>query len=280
MQCFYENELFKNKSRRQIKSFSVQQFFKNAAEVWASSPHLRSKSRLYNNIKQKSKKQSKESQLPSKSEGCNERYGFRGNCDSQASWGCAPALPNRFRVVFLRAMFHMKQSEIHCNCSPGTVAKLLLTASGKQGGLVRPTSKSCRFSHHPLRVPRAWHRDFAACGQRSGLLALNLASIFEKLLEQKTFCLPAARFFRLFPKNTTPFPRNSTKKFDSRKKICYNKNGCRSMTVAVNFFMEIHCGGDRLSPASFHNDLWIMEKESGNERCSNTGIIRKDWIFL
>ena len=25
------------------ESFSVQQFFKNAAEVWASSPHLRSK---------------------------------------------------------------------------------------------------------------------------------------------------------------------------------------------------------------------------------------------
>ena len=31
------------KSRRQRKSFSMQQFFKNAAEVWASSPHLRSK---------------------------------------------------------------------------------------------------------------------------------------------------------------------------------------------------------------------------------------------
>ncbi|MEE0115743.1 MAG: hypothetical protein U0J29_11015, partial [Ruminococcus sp.] len=31
---------------------------------------------------------------------------------------------------------------------------------------------------------------FAACGQRSGLLALNLANIFEKLLDQKTFiCL-------------------------------------------------------------------------------------------
>ena len=30
-------------NRRQIKSFSVQQFFKNAAEVWASSPRLRSK---------------------------------------------------------------------------------------------------------------------------------------------------------------------------------------------------------------------------------------------
>ncbi|MFR2438553.1 MAG: hypothetical protein ACLS8H_11120, partial [Ruminococcus sp.] len=55
---------------------------------------------------------------------------------------------------------------------------------------VRPASKSCRFSHHPLRVPEAWHGDFAACGQRSGLLALNLANIFEKLLDQKTFiCL-------------------------------------------------------------------------------------------
>ncbi len=30
-------------SRRQTKSFLLQQFFKNVAEVWASSPHLRSK---------------------------------------------------------------------------------------------------------------------------------------------------------------------------------------------------------------------------------------------
>ena len=39
------SEVFNYKpiSRRQLKSFSVQQFFKNAAEVWASSPHLRSK---------------------------------------------------------------------------------------------------------------------------------------------------------------------------------------------------------------------------------------------
>ena len=28
--------------------------------------------------------------------------GFRGNCDSQASWGCAPALPNRIQMIFLR----------------------------------------------------------------------------------------------------------------------------------------------------------------------------------
>ena len=67
--------------------------------------------------------------------------------------------------------------------------KTFVSRSGftRRGGLVRPASKSCRFSHHPLRVPEAWHRDFAACGQRSGLLDLNLASIFEKLLDQKTF---------------------------------------------------------------------------------------------
>ncbi|MEE0379721.1 MAG: hypothetical protein UD299_04865, partial [Ruminococcus sp.] len=70
--------------------------------------------------------------------------------------------------------------------------KMLVYCSGftRRGGLVRPASKSCRFSHHPLRVLKSWHRDFAACGQRSGLLALNLANIFEKLLDQKTFvCL-------------------------------------------------------------------------------------------
>ena len=78
-----------------------------------------------------------------------------------------------------------------CNCSTGTVTRLLFTAFGKQGGAVLfAASKSCRFSHHSLRVPKAWHRDFAACGQRSGLLALNLANIFEKLLDQNTFsCL-------------------------------------------------------------------------------------------
>ena len=47
-------------------------------------------------------------------------------------------------------------------------------------------------------VPRAWHGDFAACGQRSGLLALNLANIFEKLLDQKTFiCLRLSHHIQL-----------------------------------------------------------------------------------
>ena len=42
--------------------------------------------------KQKSKRKSEESQLPSKSEGCNERYGFRGNCDSEGKLGMCPSL--------------------------------------------------------------------------------------------------------------------------------------------------------------------------------------------
>ena len=80
-------------------------------------------------------------------------------------------------------LFHRNSCKITVYCFRET----------RRGGLVRPASKSSRFSHHPLRVPKAWHRDFAACGQRSGLFVLNLANIFEKLLDQKTFgCLRLA----------------------------------------------------------------------------------------
>ena len=48
-------------------------------------PTLAEQIKLHDEKKQKSKRESEESQLPSKSEGCNERQGFRGNCDSQAS---------------------------------------------------------------------------------------------------------------------------------------------------------------------------------------------------
>ena len=53
----------------------------------------------------------KESQLPSKSGGCNEIQGSGAIAIPKASWGCAPALPNRMWVVSLRAVhavFHMK----------------------------------------------------------------------------------------------------------------------------------------------------------------------------
>ena len=82
IKSFSNAKWLKKTSRRQLKSFSVQQFFKNAAEVWASSPHLRSKLKLHNERKQKSKRESEESQLPLKLKGCNENQDFRGNCDS------------------------------------------------------------------------------------------------------------------------------------------------------------------------------------------------------
>ena len=48
--------------------------------------------KLHNEMKQKSKNESKESQLPSNQKGCNERQGFRGNCDSQGKLGMCPSL--------------------------------------------------------------------------------------------------------------------------------------------------------------------------------------------
>jgi hypothetical protein len=58
------------------KSFSVQQFFKNAAEVWASSPHLRSKLDF---------------------------------ASWQAKAGVEPPFAGRCRPFSLRALFHVKQ---------------------------------------------------------------------------------------------------------------------------------------------------------------------------
>ena len=48
--------------------------------------------KLHNERKQKSKRESKESQLPFESGGCNEIQGFRGNCDSQGKLGMCPSL--------------------------------------------------------------------------------------------------------------------------------------------------------------------------------------------
>ena len=95
-----------------MKSFSVQQFFKNAAEVWASSPHLRSKSKLHHEIKQTSKNQSEESQLLLKSKGCNEIQGFRGNCDSQGKLGMCPSLAEPDSDGFPRSNFQDVSREI------------------------------------------------------------------------------------------------------------------------------------------------------------------------
>ena len=65
-------------------------------------PTFAEQMKLHNKRKQKSKRESEESQLPSKSEGCNERYGFRGNCDSQGKLGMCPNLAESLVVGFSR----------------------------------------------------------------------------------------------------------------------------------------------------------------------------------
>ena len=87
------------------KSFLIQQFFKNAGEVWASSPHLRSKSNWHNQC-------NKNLRVNRKNRNCLQikkvvvKYKVSGAIAiPKASWGCAPALPNRIWVVFLEAKF-------------------------------------------------------------------------------------------------------------------------------------------------------------------------------
>ena len=99
------------KKRAACKSFLIQQFFKNVGEVWASSPHLRSKLKLHNERKQKSKRESEESQLPLKLKGCNERQGFRGNCDSQGKLGMCPSLAEPDSNGIPRTLFHVKHDK-------------------------------------------------------------------------------------------------------------------------------------------------------------------------
>ena len=96
------------------KSFSVQQFFKNAAEVWASSPHLRSKLDFAvcfpscNCIFENGSIQTK---LYHENQGCKFR---QGNGAIAACWqakaGVDPPFAGRERPFSLRAGFSEKFS--------------------------------------------------------------------------------------------------------------------------------------------------------------------------
>ncbi len=53
-----------------------------------------------NEMKQKSRRESKEPQLPLKSKGCNEIQGFRGNCGSKGKLGMCPSLAEPYAIGF------------------------------------------------------------------------------------------------------------------------------------------------------------------------------------
>ena len=88
----------------------------------------------------------------------------RGDCGTLAgkSRGGTPFC-RMLKTVFPKSRIFCKVI-FRCNCSPGTVTRYMFLIQVSQGGAVLFASKSCRFSHHPLRVSKAWHRDFAACG--------------------------------------------------------------------------------------------------------------------
>ena len=140
------------------------------------------------------------------SEGCNERYGFRGNCDSQGKLGMCPSLAEPDSSGFPRNGFH--------NVSRETLLLEKTVFSVRQKGvppLLLPASV--------LQLPRCLVRIYNLDSHSSILFELDsfkrcncsrktnckikfapqmwaarphLASIFEKLLDQKTFQLPAA----------------------------------------------------------------------------------------
>ena len=136
-QCFCKVVLAANYEPQATKSFLIQQFFKNAGEVWASSPHLRSKSNFQMKCNKNLRENRKESQRIAKNRNClfNREaamriQGFRGNCDPKASWGCAPALPNQIQVVFLgelllgKPIFSVRQKGVPPLLLPASVLQL------------------------------------------------------------------------------------------------------------------------------------------------------------
>ena len=84
------------------KKFFGAAVFQKCCRGVGEQPTFAKQMKLHDEKKQKSKRESEESQLPSKSEGCNERYGFRGNCDSQGKLGMCPSLAESLAVGFSR----------------------------------------------------------------------------------------------------------------------------------------------------------------------------------
>ena len=126
----------------------------------------------------------------------------------KASWGCAPALPNRIRVVFLEEL--LLEKTVFSVRQKG-VPPLLLPASVLQ--LPRCLTRTYNLDFHDSTLFEL--DSFKKCNcSRKNLLQTqfasqmwaarpHLGSIFEKLLHRKTFQLPAARISAAISKNLT-----------------------------------------------------------------------------
>ena len=140
-----------------MKSFLIQQFFKNVGEVWASSPHLRSKFYWYPICNLFSLLQShifklSRSNLENQGETkAKIQAGQRGDCSTLAgkSRGRTPFC-RTLKIVFPKSRIFCKVIS-RCNCSTGTVARCLFLVSVSQGGAVlfAPPRKAVAFFTTP-----------------------------------------------------------------------------------------------------------------------------------
>ena len=121
-------------------------------------PTFAKQMKLYRNLQVKSKRESEESQLPFKSRGCNEKQGFRGNCDSQGKLGMCPSLAEPDSSGFPKNDFHNVSRETLLlgktvfNIRQKGVPPLLLPASVLQ--LPRCLVRICNLLHqdNQLRI--------------------------------------------------------------------------------------------------------------------------------
>ena len=154
----------------------------------------------------------KESQLPSKSEGCNERYGFRGNCDSQGKLGMCPSLAESLAVGFSRnhvsretmllgkPIFHVRQKGVPPLLLPASVLQLPRC-------LVRiynlDSHSSILFEFDSFKKCNCSRKNLLQIQFASQMWAArpHLGSIFEKLLHRKTFSFACGSYFIMHYKN-------------------------------------------------------------------------------
>ena len=138
-------------SRRQNKKFFDPTIFQKCWRGVGEQPTFAEQIKLHNEMKQKSKNESEESQLPSNQKGCNERQGFRGNCDSQGKLGMCPSLAEPDSGSFPKNDFHNVSRETLLlgktvfSIRQKGVPPLLLPASMLQ--LPRCLVRICNLSH-------------------------------------------------------------------------------------------------------------------------------------
>ena len=130
------------------KFFGAAVFLKCCRGV-GEQPTFAKQMKLHNEMKQKSKRESEELQLPLKSKDCNVRQGFRGNCDSQGKLGDVPQ-PCRTECKWFPKS-RIFRNVFRCNCFPETVARCQFSGKVSQGGAVlfAPPRKAVAFLTTP-----------------------------------------------------------------------------------------------------------------------------------